>query len=95
MLPTAEVIMKNGTQQGSEGTRFRRRDQVQEGKQYGQILPTAEVIMKNDNDKRSLGCNTTQKGRASDVGKQYGQIFLTAVVIMKRENEKRRFGYQC
>ena len=46
-------------------------------------------------NKRSLGCNTTQKGRASDVGKQYGQIFLTAVVIMKRENEKRRFGYQC
>ena len=45
--------------------RLRRREQVQEGKQFGQILPTAEVIMKKKNDKQSCRFDKTQKERSS------------------------------
>ena len=52
------------TSGASAATRLRREEHVQEGKKYKQIFPTAGVIMKNESDKRSLGCNKTQKGRA-------------------------------
>ena len=60
--------------------------------EYRQILPTAEVIIEKRKDKRSLGCNKTQKGRASHVGKQYGQIFRTAEVFLNRDNDKQSRG---
>ena len=57
------------TSGASAATGLRRREQVKEGKQYGQTLPTAEVIMKRgnekENDKRSPCNDTTQKERAS------------------------------
>ena len=57
------MILGSGT---SATTRPTRRQQLEEGKEYGQILPTAEVIVKNDLGKWSLGNNKADEKAAAE-----------------------------
>ena len=56
----------------SATTWLTKREQLEQGNEYRQILPTAEVIMKNENDRRSLGNNKAHK-KAAAGGRQREQ----------------------
>ena len=49
----------------SATTGLTRRQQLEAGKEYGQILPTAEAIMKNENKTWSLGSSKAHKKAAA------------------------------
>ena len=49
----------------SAATRLTKRQQLEEGSEYGQILPTAEVTMEHENDRRSIDKDNANKKAAA------------------------------
>ena len=58
--------MKKNIRGGSSPTtRLTKRQQLEKGSLYSQVLPTAEVIMTNENAKRSLDNNKAHQKAAA------------------------------
>ena len=69
------------TRGASARTRLTKRQLLEEGKEYRQILPAAEVIVKNDFGKWNLGNNKAHKKPAAGVAPEKGDRASAAAQV--------------